>query len=229
MLKPTKKITKKEIKRDPLLETTYKVKTYLDDNQANIIKAAVAVAAVIIIAIVLIGRSQKAADDAQTSFGKALVAYAQQDFTNAILQFESVADNFSGDDNGVMANYYLGKIYYDQGNFADAMSVLEKFVKTSSVDLLLTNAYAMIGAIQLGNGDKNAALKSLKNAVDTASDANTKAEQELNLASLLIDLGNQKDADMIIERLLNDESISGTIKNKVEELSGKLIVMKDRL
>lgn len=225
MLKPKKKITKKEIKRDPLLETTFKAQTYLKKNRASVTRIAIGVAVVVIIAYVLIGQNRTRNTEARTAFGKALVAYASNDLDNARLQFEFVSDEYSGKKQGAMADYYLGKILYDQNDFSAAKLALEDYIKSSQVELLTSNAFIMLSDIYVGEGDLQTSIKMVKNAIKSASNVSAKASQQIILAELLLGNDQATESMKIVDQLLTDDTIPTLVKNQAEQLAGKLLAL----
>ena len=223
MLKPKKKITKKEIKRDPLLETTFKAQTFLKENRTSVTRIAIGVAVVVIIAYVLIGQNRTRNIEARTAFGKALVAYASNDPDNARLQFEFVSDEYSGNKQGAMADYYLGKILYDQNDFSAAKLALENYINSSQVELLTSNAFIMLSDIYIEEGDLQTSIKMVKNAIKTTSNVSTKAGQQIILAELLLGTGQAAESLKIVDQLLADDTIPIPVRNQAEQLSGKLL------
>ncbi|MFH1851481.1 MAG: tetratricopeptide repeat protein [Candidatus Neomarinimicrobiota bacterium] len=228
MLKPRKKITIKEIKRDPLLETTYKVQSYIAENRPVLLRALGVVVVVVVAAILLIGRFSTANREAQTAIGKALVAYSQGDLDNARFQFEYVNDQYGKTDQGTLAVYYLGKIKFDQGQLAEARKNLETFVKASKVDLLTSNAYSILADIYHQEGNLEQAITKMKAAVKFAGTKSDQFNKQLLLAGLISEQGQLEEAQRIITKILAEEALPTGVKRQAEEMSGKLQMLADR-
>ncbi len=226
MLKPKKKITKKEIKQDPLLETTYKAQTYYKKNRTAIFRIAAVAAVVLIVAFVLIERNRTINMDARTAFGKALVAFMSNDLSNARLQFEFVNDEYSGNQHGKLAMYYLGQILYDQNDLPMAETYLTDFVSGSPVDLLTSNAYTMLADINEQAADIETAIKMSTNAVKSASSKGDQVGKQLALAKLYLRNDQIDAADKLVKQIMVDEALPAAIKKRVEELSGQLLALE---
>ena len=110
MLKPKKKLTKKEIQRDPFLESMDKVQSHFEHHRANYFKGVVGII-VLFIAINLISDKRSGRNnEANAALGKALVALEQGDTKNAQFQLESILSEYSGSKSAEIARYYIGKI-----------------------------------------------------------------------------------------------------------------------
>ncbi len=228
MLKPKKKITRKEIKRDPLLETTYKVQNYIKSNRSMLVKSAVGMLAVLLIAFIVVNRGVISRNAASTDLGKALVAYAQSDIDNAILQFDYVYDEYGSTKDGALAGYYLGKIYFERGDYSEAQEKLTDFVKNSDQGILACTACSMLADIAAESGNLSAAISYAKDAVKLAVTDDDKNKRQLRLAKLYLAAGRYSDAQKQIGDLLVKEDLPIPTKNAAEEVSGELMVLADR-
>ncbi len=78
--------------------------------------------------------------------------------------FLAVADEYSSTDAGNLANYYLGVIYMQKGEFDNAIERLEKF---DSDDLIISSmSLGLIGDAYLEKNDQDNALKYYKKAAE---------------------------------------------------------------
>ena len=96
MLKPQRKITRKEIKRDPFLETIDKIEYNFEQNKKTYLNIALGLIAVIISVNVLLNKQGQKDIDSNSALGIALVAFDNQDYENAKFQFETIVSDFSG-------------------------------------------------------------------------------------------------------------------------------------
>ena len=88
MLKPRRKIIKKELKKDPYIEFLAKAKNNVDENKTLYMRWALGALTVLVAVIFVSINLQESKDEAAVSLGKALVILANGDVDNAILQFE---------------------------------------------------------------------------------------------------------------------------------------------
>ena len=101
MLKPRRKIIKKELKKDPYIEFLAKTKINVDENKTLYMRWGLGSVAVLVTVVLVSNNLQKSIDAAEVSLGKALVALANGDVDNATLQFEFVADEYDNNESGI--------------------------------------------------------------------------------------------------------------------------------
>ncbi len=84
MLAPKKKITKKEIKQDRLVETYFKFKTFYEENQKTILIAVGSLVVIILLVIYLVNRSKERDIESTTLLGSVISLYDQGQYQQAI-------------------------------------------------------------------------------------------------------------------------------------------------
>ena len=116
MLKPKRKITRKEIEKDPFLEGIFSLKQHLENKKQQYLKIGGAVIAVILIVFFVNRNSVTNQDEADYGVGIGMVYLNKGDYQNAIMQFQQIVDEYSNTDAGYNATFYIGKIHFDRGN-----------------------------------------------------------------------------------------------------------------
>jgi predicted negative regulator of RcsB-dependent stress response len=222
MLKPKKKITKKEIKKDPFLEALYNLRLKFGEKQKLITRLIVGFAAVIIVVLVINQRVSNANKNAEALFGQALVSYEIGDFDNALFQFEQLSNEYAGTKTGKLGYYYLGKMHFDRSDREAAQQQLLKFTGSSSNDLLLVPAYTMLGALAIKDQNLDQAEKYFRQALKYCNIPIEKFRAKLRLADLLIDNDKVSEAEQLIKNILNAENVPFKIKQDAEEISGRI-------
>ena len=96
MLKPKKKITQKEIQRDPFLESVDSAQAHFENNKTLFTQIGAGILVIIVGITVLTNKNKEHTSEGLTSLSKALVALDQEDLTNAKFQLETVLNNYSG-------------------------------------------------------------------------------------------------------------------------------------
>ncbi|MFQ6091262.1 MAG: tol-pal system YbgF family protein [bacterium] len=128
MLKPRKRITKKQIKQDKLVTYTFKIVDYIQDHSRQFTFGVVAIIAVLLIGfIVAKGKKQKELN-AAILLGKAQLVYESGDYAGAAHLFESVIRQYGGTENGGRATYFLANCYFFTGDVDQALKYYEKYV-----------------------------------------------------------------------------------------------------
>ena len=222
MLKPRKKITKKEIKKDPVLERVATTYGFFQKKQKLLTRLGIGTVACVFLLFVWNNHKEKTEKDSSSLMTKALVAWQTGDIDNAQLHFESLADEYKGTQNGKSALYWLGVIDYDSGEKDSAKSYLIQFVKKSSIDILLPNAYNLLANISLEENEIDDAHSYFKKSVKYGSLNYTTELYKLNLAEFYLSQDKRDEAEQIITSVLDSKDQSSAIKNKAEELAGRM-------
>jgi len=147
MLKPRKRLTKKQIKEDKLVTTYFRVMDFIDQNQKMVMIGA---AAVIIAAalIVLFMRSKRNAElKSALELTKARVEIQQNNLETASDILKSLVDNYSGTENAGRGVFYLGNIHYSKGEYDAAMNYYNEYLDDyKGNDILTSSAYSGLAA-----------------------------------------------------------------------------------
>ena len=221
MLKPQAKFTKKEMKKDPLLETVNTVFEKYNEHKSMIFRGGIGIIALTVIIVFLFNRQGSQQKPADILFGNALVSLDTGDIENAQFQFEVLTEEHGSTQSGKTSNYYLGSIYFNKGDYGNAKTHLEQFINSTSENILLSSGHFMLSSIYKRESNQDKEEEHLELAV-TFSSIPHNHSLELALAELYIDRGTEEMAMEIVQKILNLENISSGNKKKAEELSGFL-------
>ena len=219
MLKPKKKITRKEINRDPFLETVDKLENSFERNKKFFLNIALCLIAVIFAINFLLKKQDQKNIDANSALGIAMVAFENQDYENAKFQFETIISEFSGTSAFNIANYYIGRIYYENDEFLKSAEFLDVFMKKGDPEFLCFGAIKMLVQIALKNNKYDKAIKLLDDGFKKVS-KNYSIEMKLIKASVLIEQGKTGRAKSLIDEVMIEEKLPRHLKQKSEELIG---------
>ena len=222
MLKPKENFTKKEMKKDPLLETINTVFEKYNEHKSMIFRAGIGIIALTVIIIFLFNRQGSQQKPADILLGNALVSLDTGDIENAQFQFEVLIDEHGSTRSGKTSNYYLGSIYFDKGDYDNAKTYLEHFINSASENILISSGHFMLSNIYKRESNQDREEEHLELAVKFSSIPHNRHSLELALAELYVDKGTEEMAMEIIQKILNLENISSSNKKKAEELSGFL-------
>ena len=222
MLKPKEKFTKKEMKKDPLLETINTVFEKYNEHKSMIFRAGIGIIALIVIIVFLSTRQGSQEKPADILLGNALVSMDTGDIENAQFQFELLTDEHGSTRSGKTSNYYLGSIHFDKGDYDNAKTYLERFINSASENILLSSGHFMLSNIYKRESNQDKEEEHLELAVKFSSIPHNRHSLELALAELYVDKGTEEMAMEIVQKILNLENISSGNKKKAEELSGFL-------
>tara|TARA_B110000444_G_scaffold93183_1_gene88037 strand:- start:16155 stop:16829 length:675 start_codon:yes stop_codon:yes gene_type:complete len=222
MLKPKKNITQKEIQRDPFLETVDQAQAHFEDNKSFYAKIITGALVALLGFFILNKKNSEHNINASVSLGQALVALEQSDLSNAKFQLETVIDDYSGTPSSINANYFLGKIYFDEGDYPKSKKLISTFYKKSSNDMMLTASAQLLAEIEVQNSNNPGAIEILKKAIRSTALESQKNVLSLSQAKIFISIGDDKKALANIDLLLASSTISSAQKQAAEELLGKI-------
>ena len=83
-----------------------------------------------------------------TALSNAMIYFEKGDFDNAVLQLESVVDNFSGSKAAHQAKFYLGRTAFINGNNDKALVYLSESVPKMRYDNLKKEGYIMLAELE---------------------------------------------------------------------------------
>ena len=222
MLKPQRKIIRKEIKRDPFLETIDKIEYNFEQNRKTYLYIALGLIAVIISANFLLNKQSQKDIDSNSALGIALVAFDNEDYENAKFQFETILSDFSGTNSSNIANYYLGKISFENNDLTKAESYLNEYLNNSEPDILIPGTIKILSNIALKNNEFDKAIKLLDRGLRLGLDNNISNEFKLFKVSILIEQDKIEIAQNILNEILLEKKLPIHLKQRSEELIGMM-------
>ena len=92
MLRPKKKITKKEIQRDPFLESVDQAQAHLEENRSKYLQYGILLLALLIGYNVISNNSSKQSVEASSALGDALLTLDMNDQTTAQFRLDNSAN-----------------------------------------------------------------------------------------------------------------------------------------
>ena len=224
MLKPSRKILRKEIKTDPILETFEKIENRFAKNRKTLLNVLFFFVALIVFGSIYINNQNKIELDSNSAFVAALAAYSNLDYENAKFQFESISSNYEGSESQIISNYYLGKISYEQGKLDEAKLFLNDFLDNTKKATLVCGAIKQLVDISFNEHDF---LKSFDIIAKAKKfDINNISKLELKILEIktFIKINDLQSAKIEIGKVLNKKNLPAHIKQEINELEGLLEV-----
>ena len=225
MLKPSRKILRKEIKKDPFLDTFEKIENGFQENRKTVINVLIFFVAIIIVGSIYINNQNEIKLDSSSAFGAALVAYSNLDYDNAKFQFESISSNYQGTESEMFSNYYLGKIAYESGSFDEAKFLLNDFLNNTEKATFVCGAIKQLVDISFNDNDYLESLNIIAKA--KMFDLNNISKLELKLLKIntLIKMNDLQGAKIEVGKVLNSKNLPSNIEQKINEFEGLLSVL----
>ena len=222
MLKPKKDITRKEIQRDPFLETIDQTQSHLQNNKSVYMKIGTGLIIFLLAFNVITNKRSKLSMDANGALGQALVALDSGDLSNAQFQFETVMSKYDGTKSAEIAGYHLGKLYYDSGNSKDAKIYLNQYLKDQPVDIMISSTALMLANISENNGNLQEAISFLDKGIKKSIDTHTQRILILEKAKLILSQGDDEQTKALVKGILSEKNVTPVQKQVAEELLGKI-------
>ena len=223
MLKPKKELFRKEIERDPFLETVGKAESHFENHRSSYIKIGLAIAAGILLIKVYFNNNKIVQSSSNTAMGQALVALNQGDMQNSKFHMETIMNEHESSEASQIVGYYLGKIAYEAGDNEIAQDYLSEYVKKKPVDILIPPAKLMLAHIALKNDNYNLALSYLDEGIVFIKDEHRKRLYNLEKAKIILKYGDDMSvARSIVDDIYSQDGLNPIEKQIAEELLGRI-------
>ena len=222
MLKPKRKITRKEIKKDPFLESIDKLENNFEQNKKTYLNIAIGLIASVLVINILLNKQSQKNIDSNSDLGMALVAFDNEDYDNAKFQFETIVSEYSGTNSSNVANYYLGKISFENDDLDKSKTYLNAYLKDPEPDILIPGAIKMLSNIALKSSEYDKAIKLLDRGIRLDLNSDIINDFKLLKVSILKDQGKPEIAQNILDEILKEEKLPNYLKRLSEELIGMM-------
>ena len=222
MLKPSRKILRKEIKKDPFLDTVEKIENRFKDNRKTIVNILFIFVTIAVIGSIYVKNQNEIELESISAFGAALVAYSNSDYENAKFQFESISSNYKDTESEIFSNYYLGRIAYDSGEYNKAKFLLNDFLDNTEKTTFVCGAIKQLVEISFNENDFSNSLDIIAKAKRFDINSVSKLELKMLKINTLIKMDDLKGAKIEIEKVLNSKNIPSNIEQKINEFEGLL-------
>ncbi len=216
MLKPKKKLSKKELKEDPILTSIGQAKTFYESYR-KYISYAVTALIVVVVGVVIFMNNRRANDEkAATELGKVYRIYdaGASDKTQyavaingqperGIMGLKKIVDEYGGSHSGELARFYLANAYFNSGQYDEALKNFESF--SSDDRSLRASAMAGSAACYEAKHDMAKAAGKYEQAASVAGTDGALTPEYINNAGRAYGLAGEKEkAVEIFKRLKKD-------------------------
>jgi TolA-binding protein len=124
-----KRITKRQMKEDPLVTYTYQFTRFLKDHLNAILGGALFVI-VVIGSVLWMGKSRnEALESAEQQFREGFNRYNSGQYSVAVDYLQRVAEDHGGGSVGARAQYFLGNCYLMTGQYEQAIDAFDRYLK----------------------------------------------------------------------------------------------------
>ena len=201
-----RKLSRKEIKRDPFVTATLNAWEYARDHQGTIFAGIIVVIVIVAAVLWMQGSWRGSKIEAVTQFSEALSAFRMGDTKTAEQLFAMVEENHGSMAEGVHAIYFIGKCALIEGNYTEAIESFNRYISKSNKYNDFRDAARDGKGIALMNQRRYAEAADLYSDLASSIETNTFMESTyLRRASESYKLSDQLDrAVEIMERLVEE-------------------------
>lgn len=221
MLKPKKKITKKEIKEDKLVSTYFEATTWYEENK-KLVSSVITGLVIVVLAVVVIRNNMVSNNEqATTELAKIMNYYDQGNYEAAINGIPqenirgllAVVNDYGSTHAGEFAKFYLANSYFATGKYDQA---LEYYLDVNFDDVLLqASAYAGAAASYEAKGDRAKAASYYERAA-LRGKANVQAAEHLYHAALNYAAAGNKEKAIDLLKKVKKEYPTSSIAREVD-------------
>jgi tetratricopeptide (TPR) repeat protein len=214
MLQKKKKLSKKEIKEDKLINFYKSSMDFFEKYQSKIfIYAGVLV---IVVAVIIWYQNQKSENDAKAGLelSRIMTLYDQGSYLEAIegkqgtniIGLKRLVDEYSGTENGETAKIYLANCYSFLGKYDEAFKYYEDY--NGSIDYFKAASLAGQAGHYAMNGDYEKAANLYLNASKQSSVNSQNPDYMLNAGIYFLKADEKDEAKILFDKIKEDYSTS---------------------
>lgn len=208
---------KTDFKRDPVRETIAQIYQLINRHRKHIMQYG----PIIIIAVLFLAyysyHSKTVESEANIKFGKAMNLFIDGQSDLALLEFQTVVDEYDGTASADYAKLYLIQEAYKNG-MLDQVNALVNDLDSNDDEIIQSYMIVLEGHLALDAGDYESALKHYKKAEALIGFPSLQKDIQINVIRANILKGNYQAALDKGQKLLDDENLKFNIKNELEDL-----------
>ena len=218
MLRPKKKITKKDIKHDAMLETLYKAQKYYDANVKKV-KFGGRIGIALIAGILIFTSVNKAANkEAHKLLTRGIFSFQLNTFEDSINEFELLLDEYTSTLSADEAYFYLGKSYLALKDTVRGEENIQHYLQKGINPRLEASGYDLLAKIEEDRGNLQKSAEYYLTASNIINDDYYKGQYKLYAAEVLIKTNNFSEAAAILAQFDIKKNVFSAVTDKVKEL-----------
>jgi tetratricopeptide (TPR) repeat protein len=210
MLRPQKKITKREIKKDPLITWYAEAREWFENHQKLLSYVGLGVLALAVAGWVYYNNKTQAENNATTDLGKVLTYYDKGQYELAvsgvpqenIRGLQSIVDEYDGTSSGEKAQFLLANAYYNLKQYDKALENFKGTDMTDPVHAASVSAGEAACYEAMGNYQEAGSL--FEKAASVGADDLLSSEYLYDAARNLIKSGGKEKARELLKKLKKD-------------------------
>ena len=229
MLRPSKKISKRELKQDALITTYVQATTFYNEHK-RIISIGITALVVVVAGLFIYFRNRSEnSEHAITELAAVYHFYDNGQYQIAvdgvpernIAGLKSIVDNYGNSPGGDLARFYLANAYFQLGNYDDALKQFEDF--SGNYELLAVSRLAGIAACYEAKGMHREAAEYFERA-GTKDAKDLGAAENLDAAARNYALAGEKEKAIELYRKLKKSYPTSSFAREADRYIAQLSV-----
>jgi TolA-binding protein len=166
-MSPAKRITKKQMKEDRLVTSFFKTSEYIQKNPKPFIIGGTVVAVILVAIFLTLWNTDKENREAIAHLARAQISFDQGLSDDAVVELETVVNDYSGTDSAPSACFKLANIYFQNKNYEKALQYFKIMIEQYPDDKMkLAASAAGAGACYEEMGNRAEAGRYYRMAAD---------------------------------------------------------------
>ena len=214
MLTKQKKLSRKEIKEDKLVEFYYKSQSFFEENKNKIFTYLGALALVVVAVILFMNYRSGQNDDAAVHLSKVMDMYDMGDFLGAIegkkdvkmLGLKDIVAEYGSTENGETAKIYLANSYANLGKSDEALKYYEDY--SGGIDIYVAASLAGQAGYYAAKGEYEKAADLYMKASKVSKTDVMNSDYMFQAAVNYFDAGDKDQAKSLLQTIKEDYKTS---------------------
>jgi len=208
------RITKRQMKEDKLVTTTFKVTEFVQTHTRTFIIALVALVAVTVVVVFAISGRSARSREAAGLLGRAYLTMTVGNAELSVSDLKTIVDDYGSSSSAPLATYYLADLYFRIGSYEKALEYFQLYVDEYHHNQFLTVA-SLVGVadsyMELGRPASAGEFYLKAFQADTAGLEATRQLLRSGQAYLLA--GEKQKAEEVFQQIIDDYPYSLQIQD----------------
>ena len=214
MLKKQKKLVRKEIKEDKLVEVYYKSQSFFEDHKSKILTYVGALAIAVVAVILFMNYRTGQNEEAGMHLSKVMDMYDQGDYLGAIegkkdvklLGLKEIVAEYGSTDNGEIAKIYLANSFANLGKPDEALKYYEDY--SGDIDIYTAASLAGQGSYYSSNNEFEKAADLYLKASKVSKTDVMNSDYMFQAAINYFEAGDKEQAKILLQTIKDDYKTS---------------------
>lgn len=222
MLKPRKRLTKRQIKEDKFVTYYFKTQDFIARNSRTILYTVGGIALIFLIGFIWSRKNLEKENAAVVELTKAKIEYFNNNFVQATDILKDLVENYGDTESGKLGIYYLANAYFNIKNNIKAEEYYRKYLDVGDDKTLKESALSGVAACLEEQGNYLEAAKKYREAAEKFSESFLAPQNLYDSARCFSQAGNEELARESLTKIIEKYSES-SLKGDAEIFLAELV------